>query len=89
VEVKDEVLTPHRSAPWQELPVCSRSGIDDEDDDNNNMIIINLEILPTQRCILNLNKRKINSTLFLLKISAYQLMQNCIDKINTEQDDVT
>jgi hypothetical protein len=80
VEVSDEVHTAHRSAPWQELLVCSRSGTDDDDDDDdnnkniNNMIITNLEILPTQRCILNLNKRKINTTLFSLKISVYQLM---------------
>jgi len=26
------------------------------------IIIINLEILPMQRCVLNLNKRKINTT---------------------------
>ena len=38
------------------------------------MIITNLEILPVQHCILNVNKRKINNTLFSLKISVYQFM---------------
>ena len=36
------------------------SGFDD--DDIIIIIIINLEILPMQRCVLNLNKRKINTT---------------------------
>ena len=70
MERSDEVHSPHRSALWQELPVCRRSGFDDDDDDDDDgdiiIIIINLEILLMQRCLLILNtrKRKINTTLF-------------------------